>query len=40
MIEESIEDIDNGIWEGWLMVTDITERDYHSKMMFNFVCIN
>lgn len=40
MLEESIEDIDNGVWEGWLMMSDITERDYHSKMFFNFVSIN
>ena len=40
MMEESIEDVDNGILEGWLMVCDITERDFMSKMLFNFVSIS
>ena len=40
MLEDEVEDIDNGIYEGWVMVADITDRDFHTKMLFNFITVD
>ena len=36
---ETVEDIENGVYQGWFMIADITERDMGTKMLFNYVSI-
>lgn len=40
MSEDLIEDRENGLFEGWAMAADITDRDYSTKMHFNLVSIS
>jgi hypothetical protein len=40
MIEETAEDLDNGILESWVMAADITDRDLSTKMHFNYLAIS
>ena len=40
MLEEQIEDRDNGLYEGWLMLADITDWDLATKVYFGLVSIN
>ena len=38
-LTETIEDVENGVYQGWFMIADITERDMTTKMLFNYVSI-
>lgn len=40
MIEDTSEDIDNGLYEGWVMAADITDRDHHTTMHYNYLSIS
>lgn len=40
MIEDNVEDLDNGVYEGWVMASDITDRDFTSKMHYNYLTVN
>lgn len=40
MVEDNSEDLDNGIYEGWVMASDITDRDFSSKMHYNYLAVN
>jgi hypothetical protein len=38
-MEETIEDRTNGLFEGWVMAADITDRDYSTKLHYNLISI-
>ena len=40
MADDLVEDRENGLFEGWAMAADITDRDFSTKMHFNLVSIS